>query len=77
MIFPSRELGKPPRENIIAKLATANLFHTNINVASMIMSWTNQQIVIQLLDNNTFIQCERSAVKLEGFEPTALWLQVM
>ena len=47
MIFPSRELGKPTQRDINTKLATANLSHTKIGLTSMIMNYTNQEIVIQ------------------------------
>ena len=49
MIFPSRELGKLPRGDINTKLATANLSHMNIGLTSMIMTCTNQDILIQYL----------------------------
>ena len=45
MIFPSRELGNP-KGDVNTKLATANLSHTNIGWRSMIISYTNQEIVI-------------------------------
>jgi hypothetical protein len=61
MIFPSRELGKLPQRDINTKLAPANLSHTNIGLTSMVMNYTNQEIVIQKLDENTYSsRCEIS-----------------
>ena len=53
MIFPLRELGKLPQGDINAKMATANLSHTNIGSMFMIMNCTQQPIsLIQ-----TLVQC--------------------
>ena len=38
MIFPSRKLSKLPQGGINAKLATANLSHTNTGLMYMIMN---------------------------------------
>ena len=54
IIFPSRELSKLSQGDINTKLATANLSHTNIGLASLIMNYTNQEIVIQLLHENLY-----------------------
>ena len=60
MIFPSKELGKLPQGDINTKLAT-NLSRTNIGLTSMIMKCTNQEIVIQELDDKIYSShCEIS-----------------
>ena len=42
------------RRDINTKLTTANFSHTNTGLTSMNMNCTTQEIVIQLLDDNTF-----------------------
>ena len=51
----SREFGR--QGDINTKLAIVNLSHTYIGLTPMIMNCTDKEILIQLLDDNTYINC--------------------
>ena len=59
--LPNEGARQLPQGDRNTNLATANLSHTIIGLTSMIMNCTNQETVIQLLDDNTYSShCETS-----------------